>query len=318
MKARQFSPVLAVALVLLAGCGPQGHSRTVKEYAGPDGSWDIATFDSKTRTAYFGRTYGVMAIDVDTGKLKPQVAPGARVHEAVPLDDGTLLFTNGLSGTVTIADPANGDRLATVQVGPDPDAAIYDSTTHLAYVMNGDAGFISIVDVRARKKAGQIEVGGKLEFPALDAAGNLFVNVEDRAEIAAIDTKTRKIIARFKLDGCEEPSGLAFVGRYNLLISSCANGHAKVIGAADGKEVADIAIGPHPDTVVYDAQRGLAFIPCAGSIFSNGSITVLRVAGARSVASTQSTPSAARGPRRKIRRPGVSICPRRPMDCSGI
>ena len=51
----------------------------------------------------------------------------------------------------------------------------------------------------------------------------------------------------------------------------------------DGHEVADIEIGPHPDAVLYDRQRGVAFIPSAGSIVKNGEITVLRIEGPSSV-----------------------------------
>jgi hypothetical protein len=37
----------------------------------------------------------------------------------------------------------------------------------------------------------EIQVGGALEFAAMDAAGRLFVNDEDAGEMAAIDIKDR-------------------------------------------------------------------------------------------------------------------------------
>ena len=55
---------------------------------------------------------------------------------------------------------------------------------------------------------GTVPIGGALEFAVVDGEGKLFVNVEDTGEIAVVDTRARKLLTRFKLQGCEEPSGL--------------------------------------------------------------------------------------------------------------
>jgi hypothetical protein len=68
--------------------------------------------------------------------------------------------------------------------------------------------------------------------------------------------------SRYKLAGCVEPSGLAYVAASKLLISSCGNGVAKVTQADTGKKVVSLPIGRGPDAVIYDATRKLAFIPC--------------------------------------------------------
>jgi hypothetical protein len=72
----------------------------------------------------------------------------------------------------------------------------------------------------------------------------------------------RKVIAHYPLKGCEGPTGLALARAAGVLISSCANGVAKVIRASDGADLGDIPIGKGPDTVMYDEGRRLAFIPC--------------------------------------------------------
>ena len=78
-----------------------------------------------------------------------------------------------------------------------------------------------------------------------------------------IDVKAQKLTAKWKMAGCEDASGLAYTGdKTKLLIASCGNGVAKVVSAVDGKEVASIPIGKGPDSVLYDAKRQLAFIPC--------------------------------------------------------
>ena len=95
-----------------------------------------------------------------------------------------------------------------------------------------------------------------------DGAGKVFVNDESVPEIAVIDVKTRSVTGRYKLPGCEEATGLAYVAAEKLLISACGNGIAKVLQADTGKEVASLTIGKGADAAIYDVARKLAFIPC--------------------------------------------------------
>ena len=76
---------------------------------------------------------------------------------------------------------------------------------------------------------------------------------------------------------------MAYVAAYRLLITSCGNGHAFVLRSRDGHVVADLAIGPHPDQLVYDAARQVAYIPTAGSAQLNGEIVVVSITGPTAV-----------------------------------
>lgn len=278
MRAKLALTALALLAVSApAACQPVESPKVVGQISGPDGGWDYASFDAAKRRVLISRGYGVMAIDVERQTVT-RLAPGDHVHANVLLPDGRLLITNGDSNTVTLANGTTGAIEATIPAAPHPDAAVYDPASGRAFVMDGASGFVTVVDLVQAKELTRIAIGGKLEFAVVDGAGTLFVNIEDKAQIAVIDTRANKAKTTFKLAGCEEPSGLAYVAPYHLLISACANGHAKVLGAEDGHEVADIEIGPHPDAVLYDRQRGVAFIPSAGSIVKNGEITVLRIA----------------------------------------
>jgi hypothetical protein len=113
-----------------------------------------------------------------------------------------------------------------------------------------------------------IPVGGVLEFPVSDGAGKVFVNVEDKNEIAVIDVKSRQTIAHWALNGCKSPTGLAYAPQENLLISSCGeNGIAKVIRADTGADVASLPIAIGADAVMYDAKRRVALMPCRAGTF---------------------------------------------------
>ena len=95
-----------------------------------------------------------------------------------------------------------------IKVGENPDAIIYDPHSKHVIVMNGRSKDLMAIDPATLKVVATVPLGGKLEFAASDA-GHVYVNVEDTGEIASVDSKTWKAVQRWKLNGCEEPSGLA-------------------------------------------------------------------------------------------------------------
>ena len=173
--------------------------------------------------------------------------------------------------------------------GEGPDGATYDPFSKHVFVANHNGGDVTEVDPVAGKVVATIAVGGgKLEFPDSDGAGHVFVNMQEKGEIAVIDVKAHKVSATYKMPGCEDNSGLAYTGsKTKLLIASCGNGVAKVVAADTGKEVASLPIGKGPDSVIYDAQRQLAFIPCG----RDGVLEVISVADPAHVSVVQHLPT---------------------------
>ncbi len=261
--------------------------RVVDRIAGPDGHWDYASFDPAWRRVYVAHGDTVMVIDADTGKAKADFAPGSHLHTVMAIPGSDLvLTTNSGDSSARILNAADGSLIASVPTAKDPDAAIYDPASRLVLVMGGDSGEITFVDVKAAKAVGSLVVGGALEFPALDGKGRLFVNIEDKNEIAVIDLATRKVVKRYPLAGCTGPGGLAYVtgGR---LVSACANGVAKILSAASGKDLATLQIGARPDAVLYDGARKLAYIPSA----MTGTLAVIALSGPHDNAIIDSVPT---------------------------
>jgi DNA-binding beta-propeller fold protein YncE len=131
-----------------------------------------------------------------------------------------------------------------------------------------------------------------LELPALDGHGHLFVNVEDKNEIAELSLSTRKVLRRIALPGCDGPTGLAYA-EDGVLISACGNGVAKLVRASDGKVLGEIAIGPRPDGAFVDPGRRRAYIPSGG----DGTLAILDTSGPlpRKVATVQTQRGARTG-----------------------
>lgn len=281
---------LGLAVVAGALAGPFAAAQPAPAYAVtdhikiPDGGFDYASFDPAHRRVYVSRAGGVTAVDIDSKTVTGHLIEAGRTHESLPLDDGAkLLVTDSTSNSAHLVDALTGARLAEIPVGQKPDGALFDPASGLALVLNGASGTASLVDPAAQKAVGTIAIGGGLEFGVADGAGKAFVNVEDKNQIAVLDTQARKLVGHYALNGCEGPTGLAYAPDAGVLISACANKVAKVIRASDGADLATLNIAAGADAVIYDAGRYLAFIPCG----RDGVLVVIAVRSASDVAVVQ-------------------------------
>ena len=263
-------PWLVVALLLFAfasGTSARGADQAlalsvIGTIPGPDGGWDYAAIDSGQRRLYVAHGDAVMAVDLDSGKVEPKLVEGQRLHAVVPVPGGRVLSTNGGNNTATLFEGDTGKVIATIPTGQKPDAATYDPSSGLVFVMDGQDGDTTLVDPKTGTSPGRIPIGGKLEFAVADGKGNVFVNVEDKREIAVVSATARKVTARYPLAGCDEPSGLAIDRKAGILVAACSNGKAIALKSADGTVLATLPIGGRPDAAIYDFKRKLFFIPC--------------------------------------------------------
>jgi hypothetical protein len=252
----------------------------------PDGAFDYANYDPRTGNIYMARQDVTTVIDPKTGKVS-ELKSAVRGHMALPIPGTSFILLPQRQGTIRMVDVDKDAVVADLLADKNPDGATYDTFSKLVFVMNHDSGVSTVVDPVAKKPVATIQVGGELEFPVSDGAGHVFVNDEAAGEIGVIDVKTKKMTGRYKLAGCKEPSGLAFIPESKLLISACDNEMAKVIQADTGKEVASLKIGGGPDAVIYDARRKLAFIPSGDA----GVLEVISVADPAHIAVVQHVPT---------------------------
>jgi YVTN family beta-propeller protein len=129
-------------------------------------------------------------------------------------------------------------------------------------VANGESKDITVIDVAKARVVATIPVDGVPEAAVSDGQGKLYVNLEDRNAIAVIDIAARKVVGRYAMAGCNEPTGIAYDARTGLLIAACHNRTAKLIEAASGKDRGAIPIGQNADGSIFDSARRIGFIPC--------------------------------------------------------
>lgn len=239
---------------------------------GPATHWDYLAVDEQRKRLFVTRGDRVQVLDVATGKPVGEIPDTAGVHGVAFAQDLKLGFTsNGRANSVTVFD------LDTLQVkrelsvnGANPDAILYDPATRKLYTFNGRSSDVSVFDAASGRALATIPVGGKPEFAATDGK-RIYVNIEDKAEIVAIDATSDRVLAHWPLAGCEEPSGLALDTAHARLFSVCGNRTMTVTDSASGKPVAHIPIGGHPDAAWYDAGSATVY-----SSNGEGTLSVVR------------------------------------------
>jgi len=238
---------------------------------GGDGGWDYLTLDSSSRRLYISRATHVIVIDADSGKAGGDIPDTPGVHGiALAPELGRGFVSNGREGTVTIFDLQTLKLITKVKAGENPDAILYDPATKRVFTFNGRSHDSTAIDAASGTVLGTIKLEGKPEFAASDAKGEIFVNIEDKSQIDAIDPSKLEVKARWPLAPCDEPSGLAIDRKNRRLFAGCDNKMMAVVDADSGKVIATPAIGEGVDANAFDPGTALAFASCG-----DGHLTVV-------------------------------------------
>ena len=263
---------LSLAAVALAATGPGYHVVTTYKLGG-EGGWDYLITDADARRTYISRGTHVVVIDADTGKNVGDIADTPGVHGiALAPELGRGFTSNGREGTVSIFDIKTLATSSKVKVGENPDAILYDPATKRVFTFNGRSQDSTAIDAATGKVLGTIKLDGKPEFAATDAKGGIWVNIEDKSEVVAIDPNKLEVKAKWPLAPCTEPSGLAIDRKNRRLFAGCDNKMMAVVDADSGKVLATPPIGDGVDATAFDPETGLAFASCGG----DGVLTVLK------------------------------------------
>ena len=264
--------VLAAGLATALGAPESGYHLLKKIPLGGEGGWDYLTLDAAARRLYIARATRVMVLDVDTGASVGELADTPGVHGVVLAPElGRGFTSNGRAATVTIFDLKTLRALGQAKTGANPDAIVYDPASKRVFTFNGGSADATAIDAASGSVAGTIPLGGRPEFAAADGAGRVYVNLEDKSELVALDSRRLEVAARWPLAPCTEPAGLAMDTRHQRLFVGCRNQMLAVVDAASGRIVATLPIGRGVDANAFDAETSLAF-----SSNGDGTLTVVR------------------------------------------
>jgi DNA-binding beta-propeller fold protein YncE len=272
--ARFWAVAFIFFLAALAVAAAPGYHLLTTYKLGGEGGWDYLTVDASGRHLFISRATHVMVVDADSGKVVGDIPDTPGVHGiALAPELGRGFISNGRENTVTIFDLKTLAANSKVKVGENPDAILYDPATKRVFTFNGRSQDATAIDAAQGTVLGTIKLDGKPEFAATDAKGEIFVNIEDKSELTAIDPKKLEVKATWPLAPCTEPSGLAIDRKNRRLFAGCDNKMMAIVNADNGKVVATLPIGEGVDATAFDDDTHLAFASCGGG---DGVLTVVR------------------------------------------
>ena len=255
---------------------------------GGEGGWDYLYYDKDGKRLFITRGTHVMVVDTNSLKVTGDIPDLSGIHGvALAPEFGRGFVSNGGDNTVTIFDLKTLKKLDGVKVGERPDAILYDPFTKHVFTFNARSKDSTVVDAASGKVVGTVPLDGKPEFPATDGAGKVFVNIEDKGQIAEIDATKLTVLNTWPVGPCQEPSALALDKAHHRLFAGCGNKMMVVVDSGSGKVVTTVPIGEGVDAGRFNPNTQEVFMSCG-----EGVLTVIHEDSPDKYTVTQNVPTA--------------------------
>jgi hypothetical protein len=277
----RFCLALSVGIALLALIGLAQTAPTDGPYkvlkaarVGGDGGFDYVYADSDGRRLYVPRTGQanprITVLDLDTiepvGEIPKANARGAAVD---PKSHHGFVS----SKPVVMFDSKTLEIIKTIDVQGGPDGILFDPYNERVWIFSHGQPNATVIDAKDGSIVGTLDLGGAPEQAVTDGKGHVYVDLEDKDQIASVDAKDLKVTAHWDLGGKGGgPGGLAFDMKNHILFASCHEPATMVmLSSEDGKILDALPIGNGTDGATFNPETMEAF-----SSNSDGTLTVIK------------------------------------------
>jgi YVTN family beta-propeller protein len=236
---------------------------------GGEGGWDYLVYDKDGQRLFITRGTHVMVVDAKSLKLTADIPDLSGIHGvALAPEFNRGFISNGGDNTVTVFDLKTLKKLDSVKVGERPDAILYEPFSKHVFTFNARSKDSTVVDAATGKVVGTVALGGKPEFPASDGKGKLYVNIEDKSQIAQVDVSKNAVLNTWSVAPCQEPSALAFDVEHHRLFAGCDNKMMAVVDSDSGKVVTTVPIGEGVDAGRFNPKTQQVFMSCGEGVLT--------------------------------------------------
>jgi len=267
--------ITVFAAIGLAQTPPASPYKVVKKVkVGGAGGFDYVYADVDGRRLYVPRPGAsgarIMVFDLDSlasvGEIPNANARGVAV-------DPESHHGFGSSKPVVMWDTNTLATIKTINVDGGPDGILFDPFNERVYVFSHRAPNATVIDAKDGSVVGTIDLGGAPEQAVTDKKGHIYVDIEDKDNIAVVDAKTLKVTAHYSLAGKGGgPGGLALDDENHVLFAACHEPATMVIlNAEDGKIITTLPIGQGVDGAGFNPNTMEAF-----SSQGDGTLTVIK------------------------------------------
>jgi hypothetical protein len=278
---RRILTMIAVGIAVLVPVGLAQQATTAGPYkvlktakVGGLGGFDYVYADVSGRRLYIPRTGAgnarVTVFNLDTLEPVGEIPNANARGVAVDPKSGHGFCS---SKPVVMWDTKTLVTIKTIDVQGNPDGILFDSFNDRVWVFSHSAPNATVIDAKDGSVVGTVDLGGAPEEAVSDGKGHLYVDLEDKDNVAAVDARTLTVTAHYDLAGKGGgPAGLAFDVKNHILFAACHNPQTMVIlDANDGRIITALPIGNGVDGAVFNPDTMEAF-----SSQGDGTLTVVK------------------------------------------
>lgn len=253
--------LLLMALGAVSAAPPPAYRPAAPIPLGAPDRWDYAVMDPGSGRLYVAHGDRLTVVDGRAGRIVGDVMGIAGGTHGTAISTATNQgFTDDGRGGIAIAFDLETLKIThTIPVADDADGIAIDKATGHVFVVEGDPGTISVINPAKDAVIATIQVGEKMEYPAADGRGTIYVAGEEKGDFLKVDAGSDAVTARWPLRNCTSPHGLALDVPGRRAFVGCANAVMMVADIDSGRVVAQLPIGRGNDAVAYDAVRRRVF-----------------------------------------------------------
>lgn len=266
----------ALFACLAHGQGPSTGPNKIVQTAktGGDGGFDYIYADVDGRRLYIPRSGQpdprIEVFDLDT--LTPVgTVPNANARGAATDTKSGHGFVS--SSPVVMFDTKTLAVIKTIPVEGGPDGILADPFNQRVYIFSHRAPNATVINAVDGSVVGTIDLGGAPEQAVTDGKGHIYVDIEDKDNVAVVDAKTMAVTAHYDLkEKGGGPGGLALDAKNHILFAACHDPATMVILNADtGKIITSLPLDGQTDGAGFNPNTMEAF-----SSHGNGTLTIIK------------------------------------------
>ncbi|MFI5311603.1 MAG: YncE family protein [Gemmatimonadales bacterium] len=176
----------------------------------------------------------------------------AGAHEVAIIDDRTLKVTARVGG-ITFPDG--------IAFAPEADKVFVSDE-------NGSADVV--IDPKTKAKRSTIDLGGEAGNTHYDSVSHcIFVAVQTKNQMVAIDPVSERIVQRYDLPGSDHPHGFTFDEPGRLAFITCeGNGAMLVVDLRTMKVIQTLKVAEGPDVLAWDAAWRRLYVSAESGVLA--------------------------------------------------
>lgn len=213
----------------------------------------------------------VEVFDLKTGRRLKSIEGFGTPHSIIYLQEtDRILLTDGDKGTLQILRGTDYALVEHIDGLAGADSMKLDPAEQIVYVVTGgkdvplDYSFLVGIDLKTMKKVKELRIeSNHVEGFALESSSSrLFINITDKHEVAVVDRKAMKEIARWPIGSQADNSPMAYDEQHHRLLIVCRKpGTLLVMDSDNGKVVEHLPAAERSDDIAFDAQEGRVYVP---------------------------------------------------------